>query len=112
MKQCTDPSPVNITLKVIGGKWKPLVLWHLHDGNKRFHELEKRLTGVTQKMLTQQLRQLEADGLVLRTVFPEVPPHVEYSMTEYGRTLEPVLMAMADWGHLHSSRQNENAPQV
>lgn len=107
MKQCTDPSPVNVTLKVIGGKWKPLVLWHLHDGSKRFHELEKRLTGVTQKMLTQQLRQLEADGLILRTVFPEVPPHVEYSMTEHGRSLEPVLMAMAEWGHSHTSHQGE-----
>lgn len=105
MKQCTDPSPVNTTLKVIGGKWKPLILWYLHDGAKRFHELEKAVAGVTQKMLTQQLRQLEADGLILRKVYPEVPPKVEYSLTEYGRTLEPVLQAMAQWGHEHEVRQ-------
>ena len=98
---CDSNNPVNITLKVIGGKWKPLLMWLIAQKTMRFNELQKAMSGVTQKMLTQQLRELEADGLVLRTVYPVVPPKVEYSLTEYGKTLKPVLKSMAIWGENH-----------
>lgn len=101
---CNSNNPVNITLKVIGGKWKPLLMWLIAQNTMRFGELQKAMPGVTQKMLTQQLRELEADGLLLRTVYPVVPPKVEYSLTEYGKTLKPVLKSMAVWGELHKSR--------
>lgn len=103
MKACTSPTPVNITLKVIGGKWKPIILWHLCHEVLRFSQLKKVVSGITQKMLTQQLRELEADGLIARQVFPVVPPRVEYSLTEYGKTLQPVLMIMAEWGKTHAT---------
>lgn len=101
MKQCTSSDPVNTTLKVIGGKWKPVILWYLKDDIKRFNQLSKEITGITQKMLIQQLRELEVDGIIKRHVIPVVPPHVEYSITDYGQTLEPVLQAMATWGQKH-----------
>jgi DNA-binding HxlR family transcriptional regulator len=99
----TKDSPVNVTLKVIGGKWKPVILWFLRT-NKiiRFNELNRQIEGITQKMLTQQLRELESAGLILRKVYPEVPPKVEYSLTEKGHSLEPVLKAMAMWGERYS----------
>ncbi len=99
-KTCTA-TPVGVTLQVIGGKWKPLILWHLRDTPVRFGELMKTMSGITQKMLTQELRELEKDGLVLRTVYPEIPPRVEYTITEYGKTLEPVLQMMCNWGERH-----------
>lgn len=102
-KTCTA-TPVGVTLAVIGGKWKPLILWHLRGKAVRFNELMKAMNGITQKMLTQQLRELEHDGLVARKVYPEVPPRVEYTITEYGKTLEPVLQMMSDWGELHLNR--------
>ena len=89
---------VEITLNLIGGKWKGLILWHLSHKTLRFSQLRRRIQGITQKMLTQQLRELERDGLVHREVYPEVPPRVEYSLTESGRTLEPVLNLMCQWG--------------
>ncbi len=97
------PCPVDVTLKVIGGKWKPVILWHLSDGPVRFNQMHRLIGGITQKMLTQQLRELESDGLIARTVFPEVPPRVEYRLTEHGRTLNPVLTAMGDWGLAHAT---------
>ncbi len=97
MKQSSSTSPVNATLKVIGGQWKLLILWYLSQETLRFNELTRRLSGVTQKMLAQQLRELEAAGLVVRKVYPEVPPKVDYAITDYGKTLEPVLKAMAEW---------------
>lgn len=103
MKKCTSGSPVNITLKVIGGKWKPEILWHLYNETLRFSELKRKVTGITQKMLTQELRELEENKIVLRTVHPVVPPKVEYSLTEYGKTLSPVLKSMADWGEKHKA---------
>ena len=89
---------VAVTLNLIGGKWKGVILWHLSLKTLRFSQLKRRLTGVTQKMLTQQLREMERDGLVHREVFAEVPPRVEYSMTDLGRTLQPTLQLMCDWG--------------
>jgi len=89
---------VATTLELIGGKWKGVILWHLSHKTLRFSQLKRRLQGVTQKMLTQQLRELERDGLVHREVFAEVPPRVEYSMTKEGRTLQPILQQMCAWG--------------
>ncbi len=94
-------TPVGITLSVIGGKWKLLILWHLHEGSHRFSELMRQMNGITQKMLTQQLRELEQDKIISRKVFPEVPPRVEYALTPYGKTLEPVLRMMSSWGEKH-----------
>ena len=96
--QITDRCPVEATLDLIGGKYKALILWHLSEGTLRFSELNKRISGATAKMLTQQLRELEVHQLVFREVFPVVPPKVEYSLTERGKSLIPVLMAMRDWG--------------
>lgn len=90
---------VAVTLEVIGGKWKSLVLWHLRTKTLRFSQLQRRLTRVTQKMLTQQLRDLERDGLVHRKVYAEVPPRVEYSLTDLGRSVIPILNLMCEWGH-------------
>ncbi len=90
--------PVEAALDVIGGKWKPLIVWHLCDATKRFSELQRELPGVNAKMLTKQLRELEEDGVVRRTVHPEVPPRVEYAVTDFGRTLLPVMEALCAWG--------------
>ena len=89
--------PVNATLELIGGKYKALILWHLSQGKMRFSELSKRVTA-TPKMLTQQLRELEEKQLIFRKIYPVIPPKVEYSLTETGRSLMPVLVAMRDWG--------------
>ena len=101
----TNRCPVETTLEMIGGKYKALILWHLSDGKLRFSELKKRISGATPKMLTQQLRELEMHKLIHREIFPVVPPKVEYSLTETGQSLIPVLMAMRDWGaaYLRSS---------
>lgn len=93
-----DNCPVETTLELIGGKYKALILWHLSEGKLRFSELRKVITGATPKMLTQQLRELEAQALIHREVYPIIPPKVEYSLTELGTSLMPVLMAMRDWG--------------
>lgn len=88
-----------LTLAVIGGKWKLIILWHLGlEGTKRFSELKKLIPHITQKMLTNQLRELEEDQLILRKVYPVVPPRVEYSLTEHGESLMPVLKMMYTWG--------------
>lgn len=96
--QQTDRCPVEATLELIGGKYKALILWHLSEGKLRFNELHKLITGATPKMLTQQLRELESQMLIHREVFPVIPPKVEYSLTELGRSLMPILAAMRDWG--------------
>jgi DNA-binding HxlR family transcriptional regulator len=88
-----------LTLAVIGGKWKMLILWHLgKEGTKRFNELKSLMPGITQRMLVSQLRDLESDFIVHREVYPVVPPKVEYSLTEQGKTLMPILESMYDWG--------------
>lgn len=90
--------PVETTLKLIGEKWKVLIIRDLFGGTKRFSELKKSLCNVTQKMLTQQLRELENDGIINRKVYPVVPPKVEYSLTNMGKTLEPVMNSLKEWG--------------
>lgn len=90
--------PVEATLELIGGKYKPLILWHLADRTLRFSQIQKLVPKATPKMLTLQLRELEAKGLVDRKVYPEVPPKVEYSLTALGRSLYPILQAMCQWG--------------
>lgn len=92
------PCPVETTLKIIGDKWKVLILRDLFTGTKRFSELKKSLGTVTQKRLTQQLREREKDGIISRKVYPVVPPKVEYSLTDLGKTLKPVIQSLSDWG--------------
>ncbi|WNC14803.1 helix-turn-helix domain-containing protein [Brevibacillus brevis] len=100
--------PVETTLDVIGGKWKGIILYQLLDGTKRFNEFRRLNPGITQFMLTLQLRELERDGIIHREVYKEVPPRVEYSLTDFGRTLEPVIMAMKAWGESYKVRLDEN----
>lgn len=98
---CSAGCPVEAALEQIGGKWKGVTLFHLLDGVKRFNELQRDVGNVTQRMLTKQLRELEAAGLIHREVYPVVPPKVEYSLTEKGESLRPILMALKDWGEKH-----------
>ena len=90
--------PVDLTLSVIGGRWKSLVFWNLREGSKRFGEMKKILVGINDKMLTQVLRELEKSGIVHRKVYEVLPPKVEYSLTEEGRKLLPVMQQMEEWG--------------
>lgn len=93
--------PVNTTLAVMGGKWKPLILYYLNGHTRRFNELNRLIPAVTQRVLTMQLRELENDGIVLRKVYAQVPPKVEYSLTAFGETLMPVVAAMHEWGRAY-----------
>jgi DNA-binding HxlR family transcriptional regulator len=95
---CHVACSVEVALDVIGGRWKGVVLYHLLGGVKRFNELRRLVPGVTQRMLTRQLRELEAHGLVQRTVYPVVPPKVEYQLTDLGLTLKPLLTELRSWG--------------
>ncbi len=88
---------IDVTLAVVGGKWKASILWHLAQQTMRFSDLQRQFSGTTRKMLTQQLRELEADGLVHREVYPQVPPKVEYSLTEKGKSIYPILEMMCCW---------------
>lgn len=99
---CHEGCPVEAALEIIGGKWKGVALYHLADGTKRFNALKRLCGDVTQRTLTKQLRELEADGLISRTVYPVVPPKVEYDLTEKGQSLVPVLLALRDWGQAHA----------
>lgn len=96
--------PAEATLQVIGGRWKVPILWHLSLRTMRFSELRRQLPGCTQKMLTQQLRELEQDGILLRKVYPQVPPKVEYSLTPAGRSLQPVVQAMCQWAKCRTTK--------
>jgi DNA-binding HxlR family transcriptional regulator len=91
-------------LEVIGGKWKPLILWELQARPVRFSELKRRVPGISEKMLIQQLREMEADGIVHRQIFHEVPPRVEYSVTEFGASLNRALEPLCEWGEKHTAR--------
>ena len=104
---CSEGCPVEATLEVIGGKWKGVILYHLMGETVRFNELKRTMPGITQRMLTKQLRELEADGVILRKVYPEVPPKVEYSMTAYGKTLAPIIKALQKWGVTHLTEKND-----
>lgn len=96
--------PVESTLQVIEGRWKVIALYHLLEGVKRFNELHRLLVGVSPRTLAKQLRELQRDGIIRRKVFPEIPPRVEYSITPLGKSLEPVLLAMDEWGRSFSHR--------
>jgi DNA-binding HxlR family transcriptional regulator len=98
------PHPVEVTLSIIGGKWKPLIVFYLLGSTKRFSELRRLLPQATQQMLTMQLRELEQAGILHRHVYPQVPPKVEYSLTELGRSIEPVLRQMCSWGEWYSEQ--------
>ena len=106
MKVLLPDCPVETTLMLIGDKWKVLILRDLMPGTKRFGELKKSIGNVTQKVLTTQLRDMEAKGLVTRRVYAEVPPHVEYTLTELGYSLKPVLDAMGDWGEGYRAKNS------
>ncbi len=95
---CSPGCTVEGALRYIDGKWKGVVLFHLFEGTLRFNEIRRRIPNCTQRMLTNQLRELEADGLIGRKIYPEVPPKVEYSLTPRGRSLEPVILALKAWG--------------
>lgn len=96
--------PIMSTIAMVSDKWKVLILYHLRDGKKRFNELRRALQGVTQRVLTHQLRALEADGLIKRTIYPEVPPRVEYELTKLGCTLIPVLDKFEEWARQNSDQ--------
>lgn len=102
----TNYCPVSATLNLVGGKYKALILWHLAENKLRFSQLNKMIPGITPKMLTQQLREMESQNLIHREVFPVVPPKVEYSLTDLGKSLMPVLIAMRDWGAQYLRSQN------
>lgn len=100
---------VELTLQVIGGKWKPIIIYRLgEDGTLRFSEMKRAIPNITQKMLTQQLRELEADGVVHREVYPQVPPKVEYSLTDLGRSVIPLMKSMCAWGKEYETEAKKN----
>ncbi|MBO9713424.1 helix-turn-helix domain-containing protein [Sphingomonas sp.] len=108
---CSPGCSVEATLALIDGKWKGVILHHLFEGMMRFSSFRRRMPNVTQRMLTNQLRELEADGLIRRTVYAEVPPRVEYDLTDLGRTLEPVIKALRLWGETYALG-GEEAPSA
>jgi DNA-binding HxlR family transcriptional regulator len=97
MRRLVTSCPAEKALMMIGGRWKVPILWHLFPGPRRFSELRRDLPGITQKMLIQQLREMERDGIVLRRVYPQIPPKVEYSVSRTGKSLQPVVGAMCRW---------------
>jgi DNA-binding HxlR family transcriptional regulator len=107
-------SPVDAALSIIGGKWKLKLLYRLLDSPKRFGELQRSLPHITQQMLTLQLRELEQDGVIHRELYPQVPPKVEYSLTEFGRSLTPVITTVCDWGrqNLETIQRVKSANQM
>lgn len=98
MNYCESTCPVEITIQLIGGKYKAIILWHLMNNTLRYSELHRRIPKATDKMLAQQLRELEKDGLINRVVYPVVPPKTEYSLTDFGRSLTPILDELCNWG--------------
>ncbi len=109
MKIKPEYCKVQGALSILTGKWKPIILLYLmSEGTMRYGELKKALVDITPKMLTSQLRELEEEGLINREAYPQIPPKVEYSMTEYGLTLKPILIAMHDWGTSHIMKKSKN----
>lgn len=104
--------PVEAMVEVIGGKWKGVILYHLLDGTKRFNELKRLKPNITQRMLTLQLRELEADGIIHREVYREVPPKVEYSLTELGESLRPMILLMMEWATHNMEKVLEDRKSV
>ncbi|SDN48477.1 transcriptional regulator, HxlR family [Psychrobacillus sp. OK028] len=103
---------VEDALGILVGKWKPIILLILlQEGTKRFSDLKRSVPGITQKMLTKQLRELEEEDIILRNVYAQVPPKVEYSISEYGKSLEPILVAMHEWGTAHTLHKTKKAQQ-
>ena len=109
---CANGCPVEATLDLIDGKWKGVILYHLQDGPVRFNALRRGLPGITQRMLTKQLRELEQGGLILRQVFAEVPPRVEYRLSPLGETMQPVIETLKSWGetYLKGRKRGETGP--
>ncbi len=101
MKKEEYQCPVTATLSIIGGRWKPIVIWALFNGGKRFGQLDAIIEGISRKVLTEQLKELEAHGLITRTVFKETPPKVVYELSAKGKSLKPVMKAMCNWGTEH-----------
>lgn len=109
---CHYNCAVEAALDVIGSKWKGVVLFHLLDGTKRFNELRRLIPSATQRMLTLQLRELEHDEVILRKVYPQVPPKVEYSLTQFGQSLRPILVALREWGVQVMDKVNSKISQM
>lgn len=107
MEKTLPPCPVEVTLQLIGDRWKVLILRDLMDGTKRFGELKKSIGSITQKVLTSNLRAMEADGLLTRKVYAQVPPKVEYTLTETGYSLKPILDSMASWGENYKNNNSK-----
>ena len=107
-----DDCPIEATLDIVGGKWKILILFYLMRGTVRFGEFQRLIPKITQRMLTLQLRELEEDGVIHREVYRQVPPKVEYSLTEFGKSLEPLLLLMRDWGATSKERRASKTPAV
>ncbi len=104
---CNFGCPVEAALEALGGKWKGLILFHLKDGKRRFNELRRLIPDITQRTLTRQLRELEQDRIVARTIYPEIPPRVEYKLTDFGKTLIPILDALYEWGQQYIDRLSD-----
>jgi DNA-binding HxlR family transcriptional regulator len=112
-KRIIDTCGMAVALRVIGGRWKPAILCRLVYGTMRYSELRKSIEGISERMLVAQLRELEQDGIVRRLVYAEVPPRVEYEITEFGHTMRPMLNAMSDWGNSHRSLNEQKlAPEL
>jgi DNA-binding HxlR family transcriptional regulator len=110
-QQVLDQCPVTYTLGLIGGRWKPIILWNLMHSKQRFGMLKRNIPMITEKMLTQQLRELERDGLIRRRVYAEVPPRVEYSLTPLGDSLRPLLDSILQWGLEHMTGEPKKTTQ-
>jgi DNA-binding HxlR family transcriptional regulator len=103
---------LDVALAVVGGKWKPLILFYLNHGTRRFGELKRLVTGISEKVLIQQLRELSDDGIVVRRDYQEVPPRVDYTMTEFGHTLAQALMPLCDWGNANRHRVKKSQSEA
>lgn len=111
-KQINDICGMAYSLSILGGRWKPAILWRLSTQTMRYSDLKNSIVNISERMLIAQLRELEADKIVKRTVYPVVPPRVEYELTELGQTMKPMLQAMSDWGNLHRNISNDDKERL